>query len=659
MDKLDKRKVLGTIVGVVVFLVCILFFTYAYYVWKGENVNVAINIQDVSLECTPGADIEATGLGPVLDYTDGVSATFSVRNGGSSRLLFRIGLDITSIDEELLVESFKYKLMRDSTGGTNYTEEVISGDFSNFVIGDNTLVEEESIAGNSTYSYQFIVYIDGTVYNDNNMQNKSMLANVVICGEARDNANSPNLDTGLIPVYYDESDEVWKRADSKNIDASWYNYASKKWANAVLVSDSTKRNTYLSADVGTTITDDDITAFYVWIPRFKYHVWNITRQGGAESTYAYPAFTNGIDIEFEEGTGSTGNVECTYNNKSVASDTTLADTCVYNGTDTITTASGNSNYTDAWYTHPAFTFGNKEIEGFWIGKFETTGTATSPTIKPDLTSLMIQTVSEQFTTSKIFQGYGLSSNMDAHMLTNLEWGAVAYLTHSIYGLCDGSSCRDAYINNSSGSYTGRSGGAIAGSTDLNLANVYPDNSTEVTQYNTNGYYNYKGYFIDYNGIVTTMKDESKVASTTGNITGVYDMSGGRFEYVMGNMLSSSGGFNSGSAGTNWNGTSTLDVKYYNGYSYQTNIDNCVYCLASLNRARLGDATAENTGDVNNTNVAWKPGDGITGSVSTLPYQGYPWLVRSNRFSAGYSIFSFTTFDGADVNNLTTFRSSLS
>ncbi len=650
MEKLDKRKVLGTIVGGIVFLVCILFLTYAYYTWKSGNTNVAINIQDVNLECTPGANVNATGLGPVFDYKDGVSATFSVKNGGSKELNFQIELNITSIDSELLVESFKYILLRDPSGGTSYTEEVTRGDFSTFVVGYNTLVEAEAIAGKSTYSYQFIVYIDGTVYNDNNMQDKSLLGELVLCGRhgSEDGANAPNLDTGLIPVYYDDTDEVWKKADSTNSSESWYSYGEKRWANAVLVSNSTKRSTYLSADVGTTVNDTDITAFYVWIPRFKYRVWNIVRQPGDESTYAYSAYSTGIDIEFENGTNSTGNVECNYSVSTTSNTTTLADVCVYNGTDTITTTSGNSNYTDAWYIHPAFTFGDKELEGFWIGKFETTGTATSPTIKPDVSSLRSQNVSTQFTTSKKFQNYGLSSNIDAHMLTNLEWGAVAYLTHSIYGVCDGSSCRDVYINNSSGYYTGRSGGALSGSTDLNLVNVYPSDSTSTTKYNSYGYYNYKGYFLDYSGNITITKDISKVASTTGNITGVYDMSGGSDESVMGNMVNSGGAFYPSSSGTGWNSNSTLDSKYYNSYSYYTSKGGS----ASWNRARLGDATAEIV--FNDTlNSSWYV------SSSSFFYGSSSWLSRGGYY--GYSnvgTFSFYYSNGA-VQSACSFRSSLS
>ena len=51
------------------------------------------------------------------------------------------------------------------------------------------------------------------------------------------------------------------------------------------------RSTYTNASEGTEIREDDILAFYVWIPRYKYKVWNISKQAGAESTYAYNAKT--------------------------------------------------------------------------------------------------------------------------------------------------------------------------------------------------------------------------------------------------------------------------------------------------------------------------------------------------------------------------------
>ena len=498
--------------------------------------------------------------------------------------------------------------------------------------------------------------------------------------------NAPNLDNGnLIPVYYDDTgtytytdDEnnevtvtgVWKKADSKNYNNSWYDYENKMWANAVIIGDSSKKRHYQKSSINTIIEDQDITAFYVWIPRFKYRVWNLNRQGITEdinatdknTIYAYPAFTKGIDIEFEKGRNSSGNVKCTYDTSVTESITTLSDTCVYKDRDTITTASLNTDYTDAWYTHPAFTFGNKEIDGFWIGKFETStetsstcyatasadncnNTDQTPRILPDVSSLRNQNVSNQFTTARKFQSY--LSDINANMLTNLEWGAVTYLTHSIYGLCNGTTCQGVYHNNSSGYYTGSS-----------MGDIVTDDTLSTSTY---GIYNYKGDKLDSSGAVdtTVARDVTKVSSTTGNVTGVYDMSGGANEYVMGNMVNISNQFypsyaTSGSGSNPWSGSSTLDSKFYNSYSNGTNESGRI----ASNRGRLGDATAEVLGGTSSKS-AWKPGSGITSSNAYFVSDANSWFYRGGYYSNSTSgaFYFYRNTGNSSING--SFRSSLS
>ena len=106
--------------------------------------------------------------------------------------------------------------------------------------------------------------------------------NVIVAtvGELKNNidtsgANVPVLASNMIPVYYDEANSVWKKADVNNKDSSyqWYSYESSgeykgMWANAVTVKD-TNRQTYLNATPGTTISMDDINTMWVWIPRFN------------------------------------------------------------------------------------------------------------------------------------------------------------------------------------------------------------------------------------------------------------------------------------------------------------------------------------------------------------------------------------------------------
>ena len=408
-------------------------------------------------------------------------------------------------------------------------------------------------------------------------------------------ANTPDLVQGLIPVMYDGS--KWVKADSSNSNSTyqWYDYDNKLWANAVLVT-NTNRSTYQNANPGTTIVESDILAFYVWIPRYKYKVWNISKQAGAESTYAYNAYSEGIDIKFENGTETTGTISCIYNynvdsaNGGIDLSTTTAETCTGNNGD--------------YYTHPAFTFGNNELRGFWIGKFELTGTNSQLTILPNQSSLRSQHVSNFSTIIQNMQTssniYGLNTsrtNTDSHMLTNMEWGAVAYLTNSDYGRCSYGSCTEVTINNCSSYVTG-----------IGANRVSNDKSSTTCTTAANKYNGEKGV----------------LASTTGNITGVYDMSGGSWEYVMGSMSEVITGytFNSSSSyfASNWYTVDT--AKYLTTYAYDT----VYYNQRANNRARLGDSTAEILLSASDCCGGWYSDN------ARFPYStGGLWFIRGGRY----------------------------
>lgn len=307
-------------------------------------------------------------------------------------------------------------------------------------------------------------------------------------------ANSPNITDTMIPIYFSEQDMLWHKADVNNTNEKyeWYNYNNKKWANVALVTkDSLKENQNLQP--GDIIEQKDILAYLVWIPRFKYLVWDIERTN-EQSNFSYNALTDGIDIVFEKEMSTTGTITCNEDN-----------TCT--GT--------NGEY----YTHPAFKFEGKELTGFWIGKFETTGVSEEPTILPNYNSLTFLNIEEQFQTSRLLttkDTYNLeNSNLDSHISKDLEWSAVSYLTNSIYGICNGAKngCRPVYKNNSLYYNTGVSAG--------------------LTEENSNfGTYSYLGEKLDEYGLPLDESNASMVSSTTGNVYGVYDMVGGAQEMVM-------------------------------------------------------------------------------------------------------------------------------
>ena len=366
-------------------------------------------------------------------------------------------------------------------------------------------------------------------------------------------ANKPVLASNMIPVYYDEANSVWKKADKNNSqkDYRWYSYTSTgeykgMWANAVTVKEA-NRQTYLNATPGTTISMDDITTMWVWIPRFN-AVTPSNYNGGTQSK------PNAIDVTF------------------VKQNETAID---------------------------AFTFGNKELSGFWYGKFEIGGSLASSctnetcnvsniVVKPNVSSLRSQKVSSFFYASRSMEQAGnsfgfVNSEVDTHMSKNNEWGAVAYLTQSIYGRCTSSTtCTEVGINNNSGYITGY--GAPAGS------------SSSVT----NGTYN------------TAL---GKDASTTGTIYGIYDMSGGTTEYVMGVYNNTKGSYS---------GFSSLpDTKYYNNYT---------------GSSYTGHALTE-------TKRWYGDNDGFVSA-------SYPWFARGGYYGAGgvTGVFYFSSHDGNYINS---------
>ena len=373
--------------------------------------------------------------------------------------------------------------------------------------------------------------------------------------EDTSNANAPVLASNMIPVYYDATAKVWKKADVKNkaIENRWYNYENHIWANAVTVKD-TNRQTYLNANVGTPISMDDINTMWVWIPRFN----AVTPSNYNGGTAVSP---NAIDVTF------------------VKPNETAID---------------------------AFTFGTKQLSGFWYGKFETSHTTLASSsnynnlgctnetcangngiiIKPTVASLRYNNFSNFFFASRSMEQTGNSfgfvkDEVDIHMSKNNEWGAVAYLTQSIYGRCGiNTACTEVSRNNNTNYITG----------------IGADPTTATTSSTTNSYDTNLG----------------TKASTTGNIYGIYDMNGGSHEYVMGvyNKTISSSGF-----------SSLPDEKYYNNYTATT---------------YQGHALNETAG--------W-----YSDYSNSIGFS-YPWVVRSYSSSTSYNSGIFYYENGVGSSN---------
>ena len=122
-------------------------------------------------------------------------------------------------------------------------------------------------------------------------------------------------------------------------------------------------------------------------------------------------------------------------------------------------------------------------------------------------------------------------------------------------------------------------------------------------------------------------------STTKNIYGVYDMSGGSWEYVMGNMVSTSGVFYSSSAG--FVSTNIPDSKYFDSYTYSTT-------NTTHSRGKLGDATKETLKIFGGETGGWYS------DYAYLPHSTNSWFARGGGYGSGASagVFRFNRGTGA-------------
>ena len=394
------------------------------------------------------------------------------------------------------------------------------------------------------------------------------------------NGTDPIIKDNLIPVTISDTGVVTKADTSKK----WYSYQDKVWANSVILKDKS-----VAYKNGETIPESNIESYFVWIPKYSYQLFDL---GNYSSLTSISDKIQEIKIKF--GTSNTSDSksgECTTpfsNNQGIAG------------------SSENCKVGD-YMTHPAFLA--FDTLGLWVGKFETGyDGATSTTsaqvnivdtskiiIKPNVYSWRNITVGNAFKNS-----YDYKRDLDSHMMKNTEWGSVAYLQHSKYG-----SQVSVRINNNSSYITGYAA-TIEPTLGYNGGTSIEGNRNESTNLRVDG-----TYTINY------LNSNSVVASTTNNYTGIYDMSGGAWEYVM--------GYTTGA--TTVGGTSGITNLYSNFFSdsaYSKYWDK--YTLTAetnYNNRILGDATGE-MGPFGSE----KDPDGGTRNKSSW-YKDYAYLVSSS------------------------------
>ena len=358
--------------------------------------------------------------------------------------------------------------------------------------------------------------------------------------------NTPKLADGMIPIKWNGTNWVI----TTGTDPDWYNYktvgrngtVANQWANVMLsdgkyssVTPTPSGKTAATKD--TIVAEADLGSMFVWIPRYAYNI-----KSGYQSNIA-----GEIQVEFLQGTAKTSSQGNSFENINAAGSIN-------------TLATGGNN---KWLVHPAFLNNtdlggwDRELEGIWVAKFEASSTNPSATngggnvtdlnvkVLPNTISWRSITEANIFTNCLSMKNtnniYGLATTSEPHEMKNSEWGAVAYLTHSKYGR----------------------------------------NGTEIG-------INDGSYYTGENNYVSNVEQ-----STTGNVYGIYDMSGGAWEYT--------------AAGLTANVTSIFGSitgfaeKYVNRYNGSSSDGTENY---NANSGKYGDAVYETSNPASSNTGSW-------------------------------------------------------
>ena len=593
---MKNRKNIMMVVSVL-FLVIVLALVSSYALFTfniTKNVDFKVTIGNLELSIRDTMTEDKFIMENVVPIKDQVALsqdgyTFTITNTGTIDSYYSIYLDDILLNNDL--DSLNNNFIRFQILNHTTNDDVIDS-LSNYPDIDRVLVNGYLKRGESI-TYTLRMWVD---YNaGNEAQNKYFAVQVRVDGQQQNaitykdsvlNGTDPLLTDNLIPVTIIEDGTV-RKADTTS---KWYSYQEKNWANAVVLKDSS-----VSYENNEVIPEENIESYFVWIPRYKYKIFN---EGN------YTGLTN-----FETTTPKA--IEIIFENKN--------------------TQLSTGNTVDEYLTHPAFQA--FDTNGIWVGKFETGYEGASSTesaqinssdsskiiIKPNVYSWRGITVGNAFEAS-----YNYLRSEESHMMKNTEWGAVAYLTNSNYGRCNDGICSEVRINNNSSYITGYAG-TEEPTLGYNNGTSVSGNRVEGTIPKVDG-----TYTVNY------LNSKSIVASTTGNKSGIYDMSGGAWEYVMGYTTSAStiGGASGITSlhsdfftSSNWN-------KYYDKYTFPV--------ITDYNNRILGDATGEmgpfgsESDPDNNTRYksSWYK------DLAYFVFSSEPWFMRGGYWLGGSCAGSF-------------------
>ena len=346
--------------------------------------------------------------------------------------------------------------------------------------------------------------------------------------------NHPILKEGMTGITYnEETGETTNVSNSNGTD--WYSYVETTDSD---MTDGGTTNGGNSHWANAKVTVDNVDSYFVWIPRYAYRIIYFDSQ---DSENAYRAGTlteedalaNGKIVGYSDARGI---VDIEGRTKEgVAVQTAISVNDKYFKTHPV--FDGDVNY-GGWAEEDGTPI---KLQGIWVAKYEASqvNSTTTPKFEPGVSSWRSERIGNMFTNA---QNY--NKKLNSHLMKNSEWGAVAYLTESKYGR---NGTEVTINNNGTTCYTGGGSGA-----------AYVSNTNQ---------------------------------SSTGNIYGIYDLSGNAYEYVAGyysgGSLSNGNSFADGTSdaySTAYSGTTASSAYKYGDATYETsgwNSDDAVFVNSSF------------------------------------------------------------------------------
>ena len=485
--------------------------------------------------------------------------------------------------------------------------------------------------------------------------------------------NKPRLAEGMKAIKFTEPSESAKgevQASNEN-DTQWYDYNSKKWANSQ--------------------TEDG--SMWVWIPRYAYRVdktnqkFDVVFLIGTTDTYydengniQTAKRCNSVDEEVDTTTGYT--VHPAFTDETAISyrnggwDREL--TGIWVAKFEAGYASGNNNATvkasSVSYSQNTSnvravergqsTDGDETARNWLDGIYGSTKTAIKyPTFQGTTYSMNYINHNDAYNIAKVMTEsgniYGLSESTDSHLMKNSEWGAVAYLSQSKYGL----ETTEVTVNNINLNSGGATRTATAGKSGID--SVYAVTGCTTASTNTGEKVT---TIVDINkttanaavdGVYTWDQLNGTKASSSGTIYGIYDLSGGTYERTTAYVANGHEELKTYGSSIAYDGSTlkTVSTKYTTTYPFDSTTDNT---SIANNDTNLNTASTNNY--KKNTLIY---GDGIreistAGTGSTSWYKDYsyysglqsPFSLRGGNFwsSSGAGLFSFNRPSGKSTYN---------